>query len=60
MADNKSNTDHLHEEGVLNKDDLSKEHAEAINSLSKEEIEQLKSMHGNVQDNTGKPVGIFV
>ncbi len=55
-----TNTEHLHQEGVLNKDELSAEHAEAIDSLSKEEVEQLKSMHQNANKGKDKPVGIMV
>jgi hypothetical protein len=59
MADNKSNTDLLHEAGVVNKADLSDEHIEAIDSLSKEEIEQLKSIHKNANIGKDRPVGII-
>ena len=36
MSDNKSNTEDLHECGAINKDDLSAEHTQAIESLSKD------------------------
>ncbi|GLX80043.1 hypothetical protein tinsulaeT_33830 [Thalassotalea insulae] len=55
-----TNTEHLHQEGVLNKDDLSAEHTEAIDSLSKEEVEQLKSMNKNANKGKDKPVGIAI
>ncbi|MDO6445913.1 hypothetical protein Q4493_09030 [Colwellia sp. 1_MG-2023] len=57
---NKSNTEYLHDEGVLNKSDLSTEHVEAIDSLSKLEVEQLKSIHDNANKDKDQPVGIFV
>jgi len=59
MTDNQSNTDHLHEEGVVNKADLTEEHVKAIDSLSKEEIEQLKSIHKNINKDKDNPVGVF-
>ena len=59
MSDNKSNTDLLHDAGVVNKADLSEEHTQAIDSLSKEEIEQLKSIHNNANKDKDKPVGII-
>lgn len=59
MTDNKSNTEHLHEEGLVNKTDLSEEHVKAIDSLSKEEVAQLKSIHKNANKNCDKPVGII-
>ena len=39
--DQKSNTQHLHEEGVLNKDDLHEDQIKAIDSLSPEEEKQI-------------------
>ncbi|GAA6205837.1 hypothetical protein [Thalassotalea sp. SU-HH00458] len=59
MSNNKSNTEHLHEEGVVNKAELSDEHVNAIDSLSAEEIEQIKSIHKNVNKDNDNPVGIF-
>jgi hypothetical protein len=58
MSNNESNTDHLHEAGVVNKADLSDEHIQAIDSLSKEEIEQLKSIHKNANKGKDHPVGV--
>ncbi|MCO4823078.1 MAG: hypothetical protein KC469_13500 [Flavobacteriaceae bacterium] len=58
MSDTKSNTDHLHEEGVINKADLTEEHIKSIDSLSKEEIEHLKSISKKVKNQSGQPVGI--
>ncbi|NQZ88853.1 MAG: hypothetical protein HRT54_14865 [Colwellia sp.] len=60
MSDNKSNTEDLHECGAINKDDLSAEHTQAIESLSKEEIEQLKTIHKNANKDQDQPVGIIV
>ena len=60
MSANKSNTEDLHECGAINKDDLSDEHTQAIESLSKEEVEQLKSIHKNANKGKDRPVGIFV
>ncbi|MDO6428269.1 hypothetical protein Q4489_14710 [Thalassotalea sp. 1_MG-2023] len=45
----KSNTEHLHEEGVINKEELTKEHVKAIDGLSKDEVEQLKSINKSVK-----------
>jgi len=59
MTDNKSNTDHLHEAGVINKADLDKDHLEAIESLSKEEIENLKSIDEKMKK-TNSGVGVFL
>jgi hypothetical protein len=56
---NQNNIDHLHEEGVLNKADMSEEHVKAINSLSKEEIEQVKAIHKSANKDNDQPVGIF-
>lgn len=58
MTDSISNTDYLHEAGVVNKADLSDEHKQAIDSLSKEEVEQLKSIHNNANKGKDQPVGI--
>ncbi len=60
MTDNQSNTEHLHEAGIVNKADLSDEHVKAIDSLSKEEIEQLKSIHENANKDNDEPVGICI
>lgn len=59
MTDNQSNTEHLHEAGIVNKADLSDEHVKAINSLSKEEIEQLKTLHDSANKDNDNPVGII-
>lgn len=59
MSDNKSNTEHLHEEGVINKDDLDDNHVKALDSLSKEEIESLKSIDKNMKKNNPS-VGIVL
>ena len=48
MTDSINNVEQLHEAGALNKKELSEEHIKAINSLSQEEVEQLKSIHKNV------------
>ncbi|MFT5758404.1 MAG: hypothetical protein ACI9LM_003145 [Alteromonadaceae bacterium] len=58
MTDNKKNTDHLHDAGVINKADLSEEHSKAVNSLSKEEIEHLKSIDKNMKKTSGSGVGV--
>lgn len=58
MTDKQSNSDHLHEEGVINKEDLHDDHIKAIDQLSSEEIEHLKSISKKVQTSSGKPVGI--
>lgn len=59
MSNNKSNTEHLHEAGVINKADLDKENIEAIDSLSKEEIEHLKSIDKNMKKSNNS-VGVFL
>lgn len=58
MSDKKSNTEHLHEEGVINKDDLHEDHIKAIDQLSQEEVEHLKSISKKVKNGGGQPVGI--
>jgi len=55
-----SNTDHLHDEGMLNKDEMSAEQKKAVDSLSQEEVGHLKSMHQNANKNSGQPVGIII
>jgi len=55
-----SNTDHLHDEGMLNKDEMSAEQKKAVDSLSQEEVGHLKSMHKNANKNSGQPVGIII
>jgi len=52
MTESKSNCDHLHEAGVINKDDLDADHIKAVDSLSKEEIEQLKAIDENMKKNS--------
>lgn len=59
MTDNKSNTDHLHDEGLVNKTDLSDDHVKAIDSLSQAEVEQLKSIHKSANKDSDNPVGII-
>ena len=58
MSNNKSNTEHLHDEGVINKADLHEDHIKAIDQLSSEEVEHLKSISKKVESSSGKPVGI--
>lgn len=58
MTNKKSNTDHLHEEGVLNKDDLHDDHIKAIDMLPEEEVEHLKRINERVKKGSGQPVGI--
>ena len=60
MTDNKTNTDHLHDAGIINKPELSDEHIKAIDSLSKEEVEQLKSIHKSANKDNDNPVGIVI
>lgn len=60
MTDKKSNTDHLHEEGIIKKEDLTQEHIESIDALSQEEIEQLKAISKKVNKDNKKGVGIFL
>ena len=60
MADKKSNTDHLHEEGVVNKDELHPDQIEAIDALSDEEVEQLKKVSKKVDANKSGGVGIYL
>jgi hypothetical protein len=55
---NKSNTEHLHEAGVIDKSDISEEHQKAIDTLSKEEIENLKAIDGNMKKSHG--VGVML
>lgn len=58
MSENTSNVDHLHEAGVLNKEELSEAHAKAINNLSAEEVEQLKAIHKSGNKGNDDPVGV--
>lgn len=60
MADKKCNVDHLHDEGLLNKDELHEDSKKALNELSTEEVEQLKSISKKYKDKTGKAVGITI
>ncbi|MBA6348223.1 MULTISPECIES: hypothetical protein [unclassified Colwellia] len=60
MSNNKSNADHLHDAGVVNKAELSDEHLKAIDSLSKEEVAQLESIHKSANKGNDKPVGVIV
>lgn len=60
MTDKKSNTDHLHEEGVLNKDDLNEEQIKSIDSLNEEEVEHLKKINNKVNKGSSKPTGIML
>ena len=59
MTDKKSNTDQLHEAGVLKKEDLHEDHVKAIEQLSQKEVEHLKTMNEKVQKDGAKPVGII-
>jgi len=58
MNNIQSNCEQLHSAGVVNIDDLSDEHVQAINSFSTVEIEQLKSAHKNANKGKDRPVGI--
>ena len=60
MTDKKTNTEHLHEEGVINKDELDADQAKSIDSLSQEEIEHLKSISKKIKSDKAKPVGIML
>ncbi|NQZ82979.1 MAG: hypothetical protein HRT52_18370 [Colwellia sp.] len=60
MTDKQSNTDQLHQEGALNKDDLHEDHIKAIDQLSQEEVEHLKAINKKVQKDSGQPVGIVL
>jgi len=58
MNDNQTNTDHLHEAGIIDKDALDEGHKKALDSLSVEEIEHLKSIDKNMKSTSGSGVGI--
>ncbi|WP_206484115.1 hypothetical protein [Thalassotalea sp. G2M2-11] len=60
MTSNQSNTEHLHNEGVVNKAELTAEHIQAIDSLSAEEVDQLKAIHKNANKDNDTPVGIVI
>jgi hypothetical protein len=59
MSNNKSNTENLHEAGIINKDDLDKEHIEAIDTLSQEEVDNLKSIDKSMKK-SNQGVGVFL
>jgi len=58
MNDNQTNTEHLHEAGIINKNGLDVGHKKALDSLSIEEIEHLKSIDKNMKNTSGSGVGI--
>ncbi|GHG01325.1 hypothetical protein [Thalassotalea marina] len=59
MTKEQSHSDHLHAEGIINKDELTEEHLKAIDSLSKEEVEQIKKINKTIQK-TSPGVGIML
>lgn len=58
MSDKQSNSEYLHAEGVINRDELHEDHIKAIDQLSQEEVEHLKSIGKKIDQGDGKPVGI--
>lgn len=58
--DKKSNTEHLHEEGVLDKSELHEDQIKAIDSLTPQEVETLKSISKKHKKSGDKPVGVLL
>lgn len=49
MNNMQSNSDQLHQAGVINKEELSQENINAIDSLSQEEVGHLKISNSSVK-----------
>jgi len=59
MTNKKSNTDQLHDAGIINKEELDDDHKKAVDSLSQEEVEHLKSIDKNMKK-VNSSVGVFL
>ena len=58
MTDKKSNTEQLHDAGIINKADLDADHIKALDGLSQEEVDNLKSIDSSMKKSSGPNVGV--